>query len=140
MIVVLDKNVLVSSLLNSSGKPAEIIKHWEAERFDVAVSPRLLEELRRALQYPQVAKYLKIGEDTLNTFLRRYAMFAILVEPQIELEVVSEDPADNRVLECAVTGNAAYIVTGDRHLLDLQEYQEIIILPPSSFLALLETK
>jgi predicted nucleic acid-binding protein len=53
--------------------------------------------------------------------------------------VIGADPTDNRVLECAVAGNAAYIVTGDKHLLDIKEYQGIIMLSPAGFLAFLDS-
>jgi uncharacterized protein len=45
---------------------------------------------------------------------------ADLVKPRIVLEIVAEDPDDNRVLECAVAGRADYIVSGDKHLLKLK--------------------
>jgi uncharacterized protein len=58
---------------------------------------------------------------------------------RIGLDVITEAAADNRVLECAVAGNAAYIVTGDRHLQNIKEYQGIVILPTAVFLAYLQT-
>jgi hypothetical protein len=63
---------------------------------------------------------------------------ATAVEPQMTLDVIEADPDDNRVLECAATGGAAYIVSGDEHLLGLGEYEQIIILNPVSFLTLLK--
>jgi predicted nucleic acid-binding protein len=60
------------------------------------------------------------------------------VEPQTTLEAVAGDPDGNRVLECAVAGGASYIVTGDAHLLDLGDYQGIVILKPRSFLSVLD--
>ena len=57
----------------------------------------------------------------------------------MRLEVIGADPTDNRVLECAIAGNAAYIVTEDKHLLDIKEYQGIIMLSPASFLAFLDS-
>jgi predicted nucleic acid-binding protein len=74
----------------------------------------------------------------LSAFLRRMAIVATLIQPQINLNVIEEDTDDNRVLECAVTGYTSYIITGDKHLLQLKEYQGIVILPPSGFLALLK--
>jgi len=41
-------------------------------------------------------------------------------------------------LECAIAGGASYIITGDKHLLELKEYQGIVILSPAGFFALLE--
>jgi predicted nucleic acid-binding protein len=52
---------------------------------------------------------------------------------------VSDDESDNRYLECAETGVAQYIVTGDKHLLELGSYQGVLIVTPAMFVALLET-
>jgi predicted nucleic acid-binding protein len=62
------------------------------------------------------------------------AQQAMRVDPAQDLNVVQADPADNRYLECAVEGGASYIVAGDKHLLDLKEYEGIVILPPAGFL------
>jgi putative PIN family toxin of toxin-antitoxin system len=140
MIVVLDTSVIVSALLSPSGPPAEIILRWEAGEFDVAVSPSLITELERLMNYPRVTKYLPLSQEMVSAFIRRYAVVAFLVEPQIILEVIIEDPADNRIIECAAAADAAYIVTGDKHLLNIKEFKGIIILSPSSFLALLHLK
>lgn len=60
-----------------------------------------------------------------TALLRRFGSAATVVEP---------DWADNRVLECAVAGEASYIITGDAHLLQLKEYRGIVILTPVEFL------
>jgi len=137
MIIVLDTNVIISAVLSPSGPPAEIISHWEASLFEVVTSPPLLVELERALEYPRVKKYLKTSPDEIDLLVKRLRQVATVVQPQHHLEVVEEDPADNRVLECAVTGEASYIVTGNDHLLKIQKYEEIAILKPAEFLVLL---
>jgi predicted nucleic acid-binding protein len=53
-------------------------------------------------------------------------------------KVIESDPDDNRVLERALEAGASIIVRGDRHLLNLGEYQGIEILPPGGFLAMPE--
>lgn len=55
-----------------------------------------------------------------------------------EIKVIEKDPPDNRYLECAREGQASYIVTGDKHLLEIKEHEGIVILPPAGFLALME--
>lgn len=137
MIVVLDTNVIISALLSAEGPPAQIIDLWEAGVFDVAISTPLLDELKRALDYPQVKKYQKMTPDEINTLLRRWSTISIYVEPEVALEVVEDDSDDNRVLECAVAAKANYIISGDKHLLDLGEYRGIEILPPAGFIVLL---
>jgi predicted nucleic acid-binding protein len=69
--------------------------------------------------------------------LRFYDNTAVVVESDIKLDVVPEDPDNNRVLECALASQAAYIITGDGHLLEIGEFEGIVILPPTGFLMLL---
>jgi predicted nucleic acid-binding protein len=56
----------------------------------------------------------------------------------LNLAIIQEDPADNRYLECAVEGAAAYLVSGDRLLLSLGTYQGIQIVSPRVFLEILQ--
>ena len=137
MIVVLDTNVIISALLSAEGPPAQIIDLWEAGVFDVAISTPLLDELKRALDYPRVKKYQKMTPDEINTLLGRWSTISVYVEPEVALEVVEDDSDDNRVLECAVAAKANYIISGDKHLLDLGEYRGIEVLPPAGFIVLL---
>lgn len=137
MNVVLDTNVIVSALLSPSGAPAAIIKLWENEAFNVLVSAELIDELRHTLLYPKIKESLKWSDEAIGDFIDRYARIAILVTPQARVEVVIQDPADNRVLECAIAGGASFIITGDKHLLELKETLGIVMLPPAGFLGLL---
>lgn len=63
---------------------------------------------------------------------------AILVQPEETLHVIERNPSDNRYLECAVAGDAAYVVSGDDHLLAVGEYRGLRILSPREFLVLLK--
>jgi uncharacterized protein len=56
------------------------------------------------------------------------------VTPSVQLAVIKEDPDDNRILECAVSAGADYIVTGDKDLLRLGRYDAIAILTVADFL------
>lgn len=139
MLVVLDTNVIVSSLLSPKGPPSEIIKRWEADEFDVATSPVLLSELERALTYPKVRKYLKKSQETIEALLERFAAITISADAQsFTLQVIKRDPPDNRVLECAKVAGAGYIITGDDDLLELKGYEGIIILNPTEFITMLK--
>jgi len=137
LIVVLDTNVIISALLSAEGPPAQIIDLWEAGVFDVAISTPLLDELKRALDYPQVKKFQKMTPDEINTLLGRWSTISVYVEPEVALEVVEDDSDDNRVLECAVAAKVNYIISGDKHFLDLGEYRGIEVLPPAGFIVLL---
>ena len=61
------------------------------------------------------------------------AQVAEVVVPLTELSVVTADPDDNRILECAVAGKANLIVSNDHHLLDLKAYQNIPVIAGPDF-------
>jgi len=96
VIVVLDTNVIISALLSPSGPPAEIIDHWKARHFDDVTSPPLLSELEPALQYPRVKKHLKRSSDEVAAFTARFGRMATLVECQLTLEAIEDDPGGDR--------------------------------------------
>lgn len=69
--------------------------------------------------------------------LRYYAAF---VDPDEDLAVVDDDPDDDKFLEAAVAGNVDYLVSGDRHLLDLGSFRGIPIVDPRTFFKRLESR
>ena len=70
----------------------------------------------------------------IQFILTELMAIADFVNPSETLNVVSEDPEDNRILECAVEAGANYVISGDSHLLKLIRYQNIEILNPLGFL------
>lgn len=60
-----------------------------------------------------------------------------IVYPQRIPEMIEEDPDDNQILACASEGKANFIVSGDKHLLDLKDYCDIKIIPPREFIRIL---
>jgi putative PIN family toxin of toxin-antitoxin system len=137
MQVVLDANVLISAVISSRGAPAQILRLWEEERFDLVVSQPILEELERVIHYPRIQQRYDLPEDDVARFLQLIRSGAIVVEPNVEIAAIERDPSDNRYLECAIEAGASYIVSGDQHLLELGEFRGIVILPPAAFLAVL---
>jgi putative PIN family toxin of toxin-antitoxin system len=137
MRVVLDVHVLVSAAISAAGSPGKIPDLWEQDQFDLMLSPPILEELERVIHYPEIQQKYNLPEEHIDKFLGLIGNQAIAINPSKILNVIEKDPSDNRYLECAKEGNASYIVTGDKHLLDLKEYNGIVILTPTGFLAIL---
>ena len=52
---------------------------------------------------------------------------------RVSIDIIKDDPDDNRILECAVAGNVDCIVTNDKHLLKLKKYNDITIMTPDDF-------
>jgi uncharacterized protein len=89
--------------------------------------------------YEKLQKHARLRENR-QEFVQLLADQAIFVEPQETLKVVEEDESDNRYVECAVAGNAQYLVSGDPHLLKVGEYLSIQFVSPAVFDTLLESE
>jgi len=131
--VVIDTNVVVSRFLNPAGTPARVLALAEASAFQLVASAAILEEYRRTLLYERIMRRHRRSMEEVERAVTRLRAVALLLEPKTRLHVIAEDPSDDKFLECAVEGEADYIVSGDRHLLGLGRYQGIEILPPAAF-------
>jgi len=119
------------------GLPAKIIKAAEDNRISIIASEQIVREINQTLAYPRLREIYEgvgIGRDELIEAMLRIAK---LVEVTKKTELVQEDPADNKFLECALDGKADYIVSGDGHLLGIGQYQSIQILSVRQFTKLM---
>jgi uncharacterized protein len=130
--VVIDTNVYISALI-FGGLPGSLLDLVFLGAFEAIVSAPLLDELEDKLRQ----KFRVSGADAA-LIRARLSSVARLVSPIEALQVISEDPDDDRVLECAVAGRADHIVSGDRHLLALGSFRAIKILRVREFLTLLD--
>lgn len=126
----MDTNVVISSLFG--GKPREVMNLWWQGRMVLCVSEKILSEYLEVLARFLVPTVEDVG-DLLAIFRDRERV--LVVEPRERVREVTADPADNMFLECAVAAGAQTIVSGDEHLLRLQQFRGIPILSPGDFLA-----
>ena len=125
---VLDTNVFISSIF-WLGAPYRIVQKGFEGDFVIVTSPEILKEVGNTLH----RKFRFPAEDT-NTFLEIITLNSYLVEPQERIRAVKADPHDDKIIECALSGQAHFIVSGDHHLLDLRQYKDIKIVNPRQFL------
>ncbi len=125
----LDTNILVSAL-GWRGPERLVYERCQAGVMHLTSSPELLDELERVLRYPK----LLFTESEIQSFVRDVTGIAGLVHPKRRIDIVLQDPDDNRVLECAVEAEAEWIVSGDPHLLELREHEGIQILSAAAAL------
>lgn len=132
--VVLDTNVFISGLILPKSIPSKILDLWRENKFILVASPKILQELNKALHYPKILKFYKIKEKTIKDLIESIAKTSIVVFDEKIVEVIKEDPDDNKFLSCAISAKADFIVSGDKHLLKIKEFQGIPILKPRDFL------
>ena len=133
MRAVLDTNVLISSVI-STGVPHEIVIKGVSSEYQIVVSVATLTEFRDTLlKYPEK---FHMGEEDIQQEVETIRYFAEFVNPDEEITAVDDD----KFLEAAVAGNVDYIVSGDRHLLDLDSFQGIEIVEPRAFYERLTTQ
>ena len=137
MRAVLDTNVLVSALLSAGSPPDAITRGGYEGEFQLISSAPLVSELQNVLTRRRIQDRLGWSDPEVAGFITYFSEQAIMVQPQSQLAVITSDPADNRVLEAALEGKADYVVSGDRHLLDLRAYGGIRIVTPAVFAAVL---
>jgi len=124
-----DTNVFVSSFFG--GKPRQIIDLWKTGKILLCLSSGIVDE------YVEVLRRLTLeNEVELRQLLRLFAKGhnIVFTHAAPALKVVSEDPDDDKFIECAVALDARYIVTGDKALLALKNYMGIRIRSPHEFL------
>ena len=136
MRVVLDPNVLVSAAISPAGPPRQILTAWTDERFDLVASPALLEELADVLARPKLGRFITTAISV--AFIDGLATDAIMVADPTEPPSVSPDLDDDYLIALARAAGADYLVSRDRHLLELTE-PDPPVLTPRQFLDLLGT-
>lgn len=120
--LVLDTNLLVSAVLGE-GHPRTLLRSCIDGAHKLLGSPATIGEFSEVLARP---KFRMTGEEVARA-VAVLVQTAELVETSSRLAVVTADPDDDRFLELAVDGKADLLVSGDRHVLDLQEFAGIPI-------------
>lgn len=133
MRIVIDTNVLISGII-FGGKPSKIIELLFGKKISVFASPEMVDEYKRI--YGELGeRYAKRTHNELNEIIN--SMNILPSHSHIE---VCRDPDDNKFIECAIDNRCIYIVSGDKDLLVLEQYEDIGILTVSEFLEQYEKK
>ena len=130
MRAVLDTNVLISSVI-ATGVPHDVVVKGFNSEYEIIVSVATLTEFRETLlKYPEK---FHMDEEDVQQEVETIRYYAEFVDPDEEITAVDADPDDDKFLEAAAAGHVDYLVSGDRHLLDLNSFQGIDIVDPRTF-------
>jgi len=128
--VTADSNIYISAM-NFGGAPDKLLDMARNGDIVLAISDPILEEVTHVL-----CDKFGWSDEAIKLAQARIADFTEKVQPRRAIDVVKEDPSDNRILECAEAGGSEFIVTGDAHLLKLGQFAGMKILKPAEFLGL----
>lgn len=101
------------------------------------MSPAILGEIEEVINREKIIKRTRTTEKERKAFIQNIIDISFLVLDQKILNVVKDDPDDDKFLAAAFLGNADYVISGDKHLLNLKTYKNIKIIEPSEFVKLL---
>jgi putative PIN family toxin of toxin-antitoxin system len=127
--VTADTNILISGIIFPKGKPFQLLEMAREGKINMTVSEPILDEMADVL-----ARKFGWPPHEIAEARRRVQRMARTVTPAVQLNVVKEDPDDNRIVECAVSAGSDYIVSGDKDLLRLGRYDAIRIVMVADFL------
>ena len=120
--VVIDTNCLIQ-IISLHSPYRGIWNAFLAGKFQLCISNEILEEYQEIIEQQTTAR---IAENVILLILnRRNVNF---VDPHFRLGLITEDPDDNKFVDCAVAADAEYIVTNDSHFNILKEIDWPIIL------------
>jgi putative PIN family toxin of toxin-antitoxin system len=133
MKAVLDTNILVSATF-WNGDPYRIVIRAEKGDFELLLSPEIIREFTEVLNYDDIRRKILDKDLSFRLTVAKITSVAKIISPTVKLNIVKEDPDDNKILECALAGKADYMVTNDRHLLTLKQFRGIPIVTAREFL------
>lgn len=126
--VVLDTNVLVAAHFNPRSASNKILELCQRKKLVLVLTSHILKEFSLIMRNISARKSFRKRMDKIISQ-------AILVKKAPRINIIVEDPEDNKFLSCALAGKADYIITSDRHLLVLRKFRGIRIVKPVQFLS-----
>ena len=127
--IVFDTNVLISATLWDNSVAQKFLFRCIKENVQIFSSQEIIEEYKKILKRDFDYKEQEVGE-----IPEKVIQFLTLTTPSRKVDVVKEDVDDNKIIECALESNSEYIISYDKHLLKLKEFQGIKITQPEEAL------
>ncbi len=128
MRVTVDTNFLISATQWDYSVAHKLLKKLILSDAKIFTTQNILDETAEVLE-----RDFEYNKNEAKNIVEKILLFAKLIEPKQKVEVIKDDPDDNKIIECAIESSSDYIITYDRHLLKLKEYKGIKIITPEEF-------
>ena len=153
LINVFDCNIIWQSFFFENGVSAKCKKLVDDDKIILLLSPEVLDEMREVMTRPEfLARFESVTEKTVDKFLEQLAKKSVFIKVVPRKMTLTRDPDDEPYINLAIEGEADYLVTRDRDLLDLmtgfdleskefrQKTRPLKIVEPLEFLKIVEEK
>ena len=131
----LDTDTLISATI-ARGNEFELLRLAKEGKIKIILSLPIIEEFKEVISREKFG----CSARQVDQVTKRLFDVCDIVIPTVHLNVIKDDPDDNKIIECAVSGNVDYIVFGDKHLLNIQRYHSIPLIRTKEVLALINTQ
>ena len=133
MKISVDTNFLISATQWDYSVSHKLLIRLIKENVEIFTTKNILEEFSEVLE-----RDFKYNQIEIANILEKILAFIKIVEPKGKIEIVEDDPDDNMIIECAVESFSDYIITYDKHLLNVKEYKGIKIIKPEEAFDILD--
>ena len=114
MLVVLDTNVIISGLYSKRGASYQLLKAAISGELSYAISPLVALEYEGKIHQKIEEGFLKVSKSNCGRILDALFAIATIVWKPLQIRPVLADPSDDKILECAISGNCTHIITSNK--------------------------
>jgi putative PIN family toxin of toxin-antitoxin system len=131
MRLVLDANIFISSFF-WGGNPRMVLERVIEGMDELFITKEILDEVEEVISRPK----FHADKEKIDYYINSIEEIGNRIIPKMQIKNASRDKTDNKYIECGMTANADYIISGDNHLLELGEYGKIKIMTARDYLSI----
>ena len=125
MKVTVDTNFLISATQWDYSVAHKLLKKFIISNAELFTTQEILDETAEVLE-----RDFKFSKNEARKIIEKILLFVELIEPTQKVNVIKDDPDDNKIIECAIESSSDFIITYDRHLLKIGKYKDVKIVKP----------
>ena len=128
MKVTVDSNFLISATQWDYSVAHKLLKKFILLDVEIFTTQDILDETAEVLE-----RDFEYSKNEAKNIIEKILLFAKQIKPKQKIDVIKDDPDDNKIIACAIESSSEYVITYDKHLLKLKEYKGIKIITPEEF-------
>ena len=111
-----------------------IVERVIAGMDELFITKEILDEIENVIGRPK----FHAEEDKIHYYIDSIEEIGNKISSKKQIKKGSRDKSDNKYIECGITADADYIISGDSHLLELKEYDNIKIVTAKNYLTIVK--